>query len=792
VTLSIDPQTSAQRLKIVEAIADMQAIIVFIDVDVLVERAIALITIRNSLYSSLNPILTTDIRELVDEMLINVISQYRKARMFCLVHDCRVEPNTVVERPELDTHWAKLANTHPFHETYFGYQMGCQTGGALACWRDQMMFLYNVSKIFGDIFSRLSNRFLSFGRNFKIVCCFPLVGFCVENEASLVQAPAVPPVQAPVVPYHSLHMNVVIVQNGQCQMKITEHQPELVATSIMGQISYVIKLTAGFGRMIVYETLWNTDALLKYCFTPRGDTVFSQTLLIKQRNYDGSVACLVDIGPLREELALVTRTVATWHVISQRVRYSGIRERNARPSWLRSIRAHGEGCLSWLTRFGSDRVTIGREIENYIRELQAKHMDANFPKININFYLNQFPFYRYHRNPIGGNYTKKIAGDILLLGPKLWLVSNGETMASDCEELVRGTLYSPADVSNWLLTEYAIAHKLILLDKTVVDWTSGFPGQRLYMHGSRWLICGRSQDLDPREVMFNSCQTDTALGIDTFRQSNRGAQDDLFFATGASIVNNRQQITIGNNFDQSLLQLYDYTVPAGGRRDFAVFFNGTLSASQQVCAYGCKRLKADAGNDLWDEIVKPNLVLFREAMNAAYMATMRLVVLLDVACRANGSSLVEKSGASRRGQLARNKPDRIVAQQTTSERAGRRYHTWIFAALESGSFVTWTRFVVDRTLDSLKTVIAECRELSEILTTKFPIIDGVTVRLDADYRVSIFFDGWSTDAIAIYVAALAISQSSEQVDQIDVSDIKINIANKLRRVVFFNITQRVY
>ena len=774
-TLKIDPHTSSQRFQLVSSIASVQAIVVFIDVDVLVERAIALITIRNSLYSSLNPMLTSDIREVTDDILVDIVSQYPKARLFCLVHDCGLADGQHIERENLDTRWASLYDTHPFHETYFGYKSGCQTGAALACWRDQMMFLYNVSKIFGDIFSRLSERFLSFGRNFKVMCCFPIVGFCVENGVS--------EVNNNINNYHGLNANVVVVSDGTCVMKFTESA--LVHTSIMGQINSVYRQISQNRRMIVYETLWNTDSVLHYCLINTDDTIFSNPFLIKQRNYDGSVSCLIDVGSMRRDVLVVAQTLAIWNMASLIVRHKSLGEQDTRLFWIRKIAEYPDQVLLWFHTMGIP--ITNANIQANITEIQTRHNAANFMSFRTDIYLGQFPFYRYHRNQIDGKHSKQIAGNILLLGPKLWMVSSRVTLEDNCVELVRGTSYAASDVSDWLLTEYAIAHKLILLDKTVINWSSGVRGGLLYMYGSRWLICGRSGGLDPRLIMFESCQMNNALGIDMFRRSRIVApSDDIFF----SVTNIFNGFTIGDTLAQDLLRMNNYNpqnnVPVNE------WFNGTLSSSQQVCAYGCKRLKADVGPGLWDVIVKPNLVLFRDAMNAAYMATMRLVVLLDIACRSNGSSLISQNTDARRMQLSRNRPSRLIAQQTTSERAGRRYHTWLLAAIEAASSATLVRLIFEHTIDSLKLAISECREVADILTERFPIIDGVTVRLDSDYRVNIYFDGWSTDAVAIYVASLALSHSSERIDDIDASDIKINIANKLRRVMFFNIAQHVY
>jgi len=799
VILDIEPHVSTQRLNAVENSADMQTSVVFIDVDVLVERAIVLITVRNSLYSSLNPTPTSDIRDLVDEMLVDLVSRYPNASLFCLVHDFRlmaVRQPDEVGRPDLDTHWAHLPHTHPFHPTYFGYQTGCQTGGALACWRDQLMFLYSVSKIFGDVFTRLSDRFLAFGRDFKVMCRFPLFGFCVEQEASLaVDVVAASGSIPPPDPYHNLHMNVVHVTQGACKLSLLGD--EQVHISIMGQIDNVMQRTGNAKLMVVYETLWNTDALLDYCFTRRQDTVFDHRLLIKQRNYDGSVACLIDVGALRRARVDVLRTVATWRVISEAFTHKRFNEQDTRLNWIRSIYTDPtpSRLLAKLAALGLVVPYAGITAKS--AEIEGKYPPGNFDNYRINNYLDAFPFYRYHRNNVNGEYNNKIAGDILLLGPKMWLVSELAVSERDRIELVRGTSYSADDVSEWILTEYAIAHKSVLLDRTVINWSTGFQNPVLYMYGSRWLLCGRSDGNDPREVMFNACQSDAELGIDTFRTSKltKPRETDMFFDVVASATVARGPVISNTNkFSASLLTLHNYGPAQNAGVDMVNLFNGTLSASQQVCAYGCKRLKADAGAQMWAAVVKPNLVLFRDSMNAAYMQTMRLVVFLDVACRANGSSIManNNNSSARLGQLARNNPRRIVAHPTTTARAGKRYHTWVFAVFATVASASFSILSTDQSIDSLKFALLDCRELVSLLTEKFPIIDGVTVRVDGDYTVNIFFDGWSTDAVAIYIAALALGYTSEQVDTIDASDVKINIADKMRRVMFFNIARRVY
>jgi len=176
--------SASQDFDALMSIVDNQTLAVIIDADLLIERAIVILSVRHKTYSSLMPMRIVDIREIVDELLLKFIRQYPICQSFVVVHSYQLAPNTAYDKAneydikQNNTYWGDRYYACPFHPTLFGYQYtGNQGNAALLCWRDLFLTLYNMSRIFGDVVTRLEPRLLAMGRAFSLQFFFPLLMF---------------------------------------------------------------------------------------------------------------------------------------------------------------------------------------------------------------------------------------------------------------------------------------------------------------------------------------------------------------------------------------------------------------------------------------------------------------------------------------------------------------------------------------------------------------------------------------------------------------------------------------
>lgn len=761
VKAGLSSQSASNQMLMVERVVDLQTAVVFIVADALVERALMTLSLRHEMNSCLLPTLLKDVSALVEEILLSIIKQYPSAFMFCVVDDVRT---TRDENDKSDSRWADLYLSDPYHPHLFGYQLhSTQSDGPMMCWRDSLLRLYNLSAILGRSLSWLEYDLKALGRELTVVFAFPLIGVGFRDGKS--------------------NFNVIKVDanGGDCikeRLKITDLYKENMLAQAVACRKKMFEGEATISGGIVFELLWNLAPVaplflsLDFLFSSKfiypsstsGYDACVEKVIVKTRNLDGSLSRMFDANSIHEARQDILNSIAFYRAETK----------NAAPScvntleWLRKIKENKLWESKRTAGFEEELRKIGEEVDFRNTDLVADNYTSlpPFSAMRSSKFLDVSPEEETRHRSIS---------DLVRMGPKLAFVCKAAVYDEDKQALVRGTSIPVDQVNNYLLAEYALCNKLAVNDSIEINT---FPGaDDVCYGGSFWLLDCRdvSYDREVLESLYDAC---------SIRKDQRNMFTDSFRIEPSRVEDVYSKYIVRNSEDEyfakkKIVRFYNTA--------YKKIFDGILSPSTHVCAYGCGRLYLDAGEDLWNKLIRGYLALFRKTVTAAFMATMNFSIIVDAICHQNVNLPLSSI-------VSRNAPNQQVVLGRRKLLQFKRFHTWVFAAINLDKALL-SDLHEKRDLFTLKTALLRTERYVGILTESIPIVEGVTVSLARNsnnkLQIYVFFDAWSSDAISTYISVMALKKSNGQAQAVDTNGVKINIDDSMVPVKFMNLDRLI-
>lgn len=719
---------------------------VIISTETIVERALALLIRRNESESCLLPVRMDELKDAVDTILLDVITVYASsAKNYFLTldysqHDIDTSSPSTTER-----HWSVQSKSRPLESEFFGYQTGCQTGGAVECWSDVGLRLFNVSKIFGDFQSRFTPKLQRYTTDAVVIAMFPIYDLDFTK------------------PPQTFMGNVVNAKSTDTRIFVKFDTPH-----VMGQIAMIFESTGSKGGD-KYAAMIETAAPYINSVLANAIDAHGNEILARVTNIDGSTAYLCDVAALHSGTNPLTvsgmrnaldcfppdmRNMPSLHgrlkTIIKGKTFSG----------LNFVANFNANMINELTKYLIDtsKYTPIKEVAKsqafLASSVMTSYLSLRFANVSYGMATKMASTGAISTATI--NYTPN---ELVEFGVKWTVINSREHLSIDADEIVQGTPFRVSDVSDTVLLDYAVSARLIAQDVCRLDVSPS--NTAVLITCSRELVGMNSTVKDAgmekylKKEMFEIC-SDT-----TFRDAHRTT---------------RNAFTARNSKKPIFKVIYLPQSTNNNNNDDETFFRGTLSPSVAVCAYGCGRLYADAGIDLWDKIVRPNLVLFKDLMQDAFMATMYFTVLADAVARKKTNN---KTGSGSGGLAVAHNVKRPLNNEE-------RFHTWAFAVIHRNSRDK-DQLRAFHDLQSIKNATNNARADAKLLTDAIPIVDGVTVSLSHTH-ISIYFDNWTADAIELYLKSMMwrFTGGSGSM-QIPVDDIRVQMSDRSIPVRFRNL-----